>query len=155
MKRLRTDDIAVQIEACRQLCDQLAEGENAPFGAIIAAGALPLLIQLVERVDAPALQYVAVRCITNLVTGGTVHTRAVVDDGELGAARRHVERAHGRRVLDERDGERIVDEELEDLWREEVVEVEVEVVVVVEEHLKWCSVALVVQNCPWMSLVVS
>ena len=48
VKRLRTDDIAVQIEACRQLCDQLAEGENAPFGAIIAAGALPLLIQLVE-----------------------------------------------------------------------------------------------------------
>ena len=44
--------------------------------------------------------------------------RAVVDDGELGAARRHVEGAHGRRVLDERDGERIVDEELEDLWRQ-------------------------------------
>ena len=50
--------------------------------------------------------------------------RAIVDDGELGAARRHVEGAHGRRVLDEGDGERIVDEELEDLWRaEEVVKV--------------------------------
>ena len=41
-------------------------------------------------------------------------------------------------MLDEGDGERIVDEELEDLWREEVVveevvEVEVEVVEVVEE----------------------
>ena len=57
--------------------------------------------------------------------------RAIVDDGELGAARRHVEGAHGRRVLDEGDGERIVDEELEDLWREVVVVVEVAVEVVV------------------------
>ena len=101
VKRLRTDDIAVQIEACRQLCDQLAEGENAPFGAIIAAGALPLLIQLVERVDAPALQYVAVRCITNLVTGGTVHTRAVVDDGAIAAL---VRLLIASRQVDDSDG---------------------------------------------------
>ena len=64
--------------------------------------------------------------------------RAVVDDGELGAARRHVEGAHGRRVLDEGDGERIVDEELEHLWREEVVVEEVvEVAVEVVERWRW------------------
>ena len=40
VKRLSHDDIAVQIQACGQLCKQLAQSENAPLGAVVAAGDL-------------------------------------------------------------------------------------------------------------------
>ena len=86
VKRLRHADIAVQLEACDQLCDLLAQDENPPIGAVIAAGAVPLLLQLFERVDAPVLQYAAAAIIVNLVSDDAVqHTQKVVDHGAIAA----------------------------------------------------------------------
>ena len=86
VKRLSHADVAVQFEACEKLCDLVGTGENPPLGAVIAAGAVPLLLQLFERVDAPALQWAALACITNLVSEDAVqHTQAVIDHGAIAA----------------------------------------------------------------------
>ena len=102
VKRLRHADIAVQLEACDQLCDQLAQDENPPIGAVIAAGAVPLLLQLFERVDAPVLQYAAAAIIVNLVSDDAVqHTQKVVDHGAIAAL---VRLLVASRQLDNSDG---------------------------------------------------
>ena len=85
VKRLRDADVAVQLQACRQLSNELSQRENAPFGAVISAGAVPLLLQLFERGDAPALQFYALFCIGHMAADDAVHTRAVVDHGAIAA----------------------------------------------------------------------
>ena len=86
VKRLSHADVAVQFEACEKLCDLVGTGENPPLGAVIAAGAVPLLLQLFERVDAPVLQYAAAAIIVNLVSDDAVqHTQKVVDHGAIAA----------------------------------------------------------------------
>ena len=86
VKRLSHADVAVQFEACEKLCDLVGTGENPPLGAVIAAGAVPLLLQLFERVDAPVLQYAAAAIIVNLVSDDAVqHTQKAVDHGAIAA----------------------------------------------------------------------
>ena len=83
-----------------RLVQQLARGEDAlgatnairrllcieelpPIDEVIAAGAVPLLVRMLDRDENPRLQFEAAWALSNIASGTTAHTQAVVAEGAV------------------------------------------------------------------------
>ncbi|KAK4319247.1 hypothetical protein Pmani_009786 [Petrolisthes manimaculis] len=75
---LRSRDIKKQLR-CAERARELLSLPQAPVVQLIQAGALPPLVACMERGDSPELQVEAAWAITNVASGSSAHTRAVVD----------------------------------------------------------------------------
>ncbi|KAK3881249.1 hypothetical protein Pcinc_014301 [Petrolisthes cinctipes] len=75
---LRSRDIKRQLR-CAERARELLSLPQAPVVQLIQAGALPPLVACMERGDSPELQVEAAWAITNVASGSSAHTRAVVD----------------------------------------------------------------------------
>ncbi|XP_042884528.1 importin subunit alpha-3-like [Penaeus japonicus] len=61
----------------------LLSSPRPPVNQLIAAGILPPLVQCMARQDAPELQLEAAWAVTNIASGKSKHTNAVVDAGAI------------------------------------------------------------------------
>eukprot|EP01018_Ginkgo_biloba_P025898 Gb_25500 [translate_table: standard] len=83
VKALVSEDTEAQKDATVHLRKMLSIERNPPIDAIIKAGVVPLLIDILKKVDQPQLQarFEAAWALTNIASGTSEHTNIVIDYG--------------------------------------------------------------------------
>eukprot|EP01083_Nonionella_stella_P206948 752256_1 len=81
MAGLLSDDHDAMLQSTMEFRKLLSIERNPPIDEVIKVGAVPRLIQFLQRVDHSALQFQAAWALTNIASGTSVHTRVVVDAG--------------------------------------------------------------------------
>jgi hypothetical protein len=77
------DAAAVTVEAMKRIRKMTSVALDPPITEILASGVLPRLVELLQQDGAPALQHEAAWALTNIASGTTEQTQAVVDAGAI------------------------------------------------------------------------
>ena len=80
---LRSNDPAEQLEATTRFRKLLSIERNPPIAEVIAAGAVPRLVQYCQCYDNAPLLLEATWTLTNISSGTSEHTRVVIDNGAV------------------------------------------------------------------------
>lgn len=80
---LQSDDPSKQLEATIRFRKLLSIERNPPIAEVIAAGAVPRLVQYCQCYDNPPLLFEAAWTLTNISSGTSEHTRVVIDNGAI------------------------------------------------------------------------
>ncbi|XP_012262741.2 importin subunit alpha-3 [Athalia rosae] len=76
-------DAAEQLIAVQSARKLLSSDRNPPIDALILSGILPILVHCLERHDIPTLQFEAAWALTNIASGTSSQTQAVVAAGAV------------------------------------------------------------------------
>ncbi|XP_071454203.1 importin subunit alpha-3 [Hetaerina americana] len=79
----RSDNPAVQLNAVQSARKLLSSDRNPPIDALINSGILPSLVYCLECHENPALQFEAAWALTNIASGTSAQTNAVVNAGAV------------------------------------------------------------------------
>ncbi|KAJ3610368.1 hypothetical protein NHX12_022460 [Muraenolepis orangiensis] len=77
LQNATSDNAVVQLSAV-QAARKLSSDRNPPIDDLIKSGILPILVKCLERDDNPSLQYEAAWALTNIASGTSAQTKAVV-----------------------------------------------------------------------------
>jgi importin subunit alpha-1 len=80
---LNHNSLSVQIESVIHIRKLLAIENNPPIQEIVDCNVIPRLIQFLTQTQNPTLQFEAAWAITNIASGTTGHTKALVDAGVI------------------------------------------------------------------------
>ncbi|GLJ07253.1 hypothetical protein SUGI_0062890 [Cryptomeria japonica] len=80
---LGSEDINAKEAAVVELRKLLSIERNPPIDPVVRAGVVPLLVEILKRIDMPQLQFEAAWSLTNIVSGTSEHTKIVIDHGAL------------------------------------------------------------------------
>ena len=80
---LQSSNPAEQLEATTRFRKLLSIERNPPIAEVIAAGAVPRLVQYCQCYDNAPLLFEATWTLTNISSGTSEHTRVVIDNGAI------------------------------------------------------------------------
>ena len=80
---LQSSNPAEQLEATTRFRKLLSIERNPPIAEVIAAGAVPRLVQYCQCYDNAPLLFEAAWTLTNISSGTSEHTRVVIDNGAI------------------------------------------------------------------------
>ncbi|KDR10659.1 importin subunit alpha-3 [Zootermopsis nevadensis] len=78
-----SDDRAVQLNAVQSARKLLSSDRNPPIDALMESGILPILVRCLDYHDSPVLQFEAAWALTNIASGTSAQTQAVVGAGAV------------------------------------------------------------------------
>ena len=78
-----SDNPVVQLNAVQSARKLLSSDRNPPIDALIESGILPILVRCLESHDNPSLQFEAAWALTNIASGTSQQTQAVVGAGAV------------------------------------------------------------------------
>merc|ERR1712193_268594 len=79
VEKARSADPATQLAAVQAARKLLSSDRNPPIDALINSGILPVLVKCLEDIDNPSLQFEAAWALTNIASGTSQQTQAVVE----------------------------------------------------------------------------
>jgi len=89
-----SDQPAVQLSAVQAARKLLSSDRNPPIDDLISSGILPVLVHCLTCDDNPALQFEAAWALTNIASGTSAQTQAVVNAGAVPLFLRLLESQH-------------------------------------------------------------
>ncbi|CAI9109258.1 OLC1v1009045C1 [Oldenlandia corymbosa var. corymbosa] len=83
LKWISSNDISLQLEATTGFRKLLSIERDPPVDEVIESGVVPWLVKFLTRDDHPELQFQAASALTNIASGTTDQTRALIDYGAV------------------------------------------------------------------------
>jgi len=80
---INSDEPTLQLPAVTQFRKLLSIPKTPPITEVIAAGVVPRFVQFLQFADNPMLQSEAAWALTNIASGTSEHTRAVISNGAV------------------------------------------------------------------------
>ncbi|TFK07570.1 importin subunit alpha-4 [Terrapene carolina triunguis] len=83
LQNATSDNPVIQLSAVQAARKLLSSDRNPPIDDLIKSGILPILVNCLERDDNPSLQFEAAWALTNIASGTSAQTQAVVQSNAV------------------------------------------------------------------------